>query len=599
MCGFFGIVFSEEKDELGRCLVQAARRLIYRGYDSVGCATVSESGLIELRKDAGKVEDVNRRLRLEEMRGIRGITQLRWATFGAPNAVNAQPHLGCRDDIVGAHNGNIVNTAQLREELKKEGHLIRGENDGEVVVHAVEKFYRLGSTLEESIRRAADLLRGDYACCITDSRENKMYTVKMGSSLYLGIGEGFICCSSDLPSILEFTRRIVPLNDGEYVVFNSESYEIRLIGSGRNVTRPPQISELSIEAAHKGGFPYFMLKEIHEQPEKAAALIGFLKETEHTEKFLQILRESSHIYFVGSGTSYHACLTASYFFNQIAGKAVTPVIAASFVEQYGNAVRENDAVVCVSQSGETKDLINVVNFCQQKKRGKILAVVNVLGSSLMFRSQAYLPLVSDLEVSVPATKTFVNQLLVLYYLARELGDHPASAGLEEIPALLRRSIEISEGPCRELASRLKLWQEFYCLGYGVHYGIALEGALKMKEVTYHHCEGMYSSEFKHGPLSCVVEGYPVIFVANPRDSGMIVSHMNEISCRGGFVTAISAECEDFKRNAHLLIPAPASDYLLSPFTCVVPLQLLAYYTATALDLDPDFPRNISKTLTVD
>jgi glucosamine--fructose-6-phosphate aminotransferase (isomerizing) len=532
------------------------------------------------------------------MQGLRGITQLRWATFGAPNAVNAQPHFGCGEDLVGAHNGNIVNTVQLREQLRKEGHLIRGENDGEVLVHAVEKFYRTGLPLEDSIRRAAAMLRGDYACCLTDSRENRMYTVKMGSSLYLGVGDGFICCSSDLPSILEFTRRIVPLQDGEYVSFTPGSYEIRRLQDGATVSRQPQMSELSIEAAHKGGFPYFMLKEIHEQPEKAAALIGFLKETERTDKFMRILKESSHIFFVGSGTSFHACLTASYFFNQMGGKAVTPVIAASFIEQYGKSVGENDAVVCVSQSGETKDLINVVNYCEMVKRGKILAVVNVLGSTLTFKSRAFLPLVSDLEVSVPATKTFVNQLLVLYYLARELGGR-SYPGLEEIPGLLRRSLEMSEGPCRELAERLRLWKEFYCLGYGLHYGLALEGALKMKEVTYHHCEGMYSSEFKHGPLSCVVEGYPVLFVSSPRDSRMVVSHMNEISCRGGFVTAISEECEDFRRNAHLLIPAPPSDYLLSPFACIVPLQLLAYHTATSLDLDPDFPRNISKTLTVD
>lgn len=608
MCGFFGITCAGQRPDLGRILVKAARRLIYRGYDSVGAAVVDEAGAITLRKDAGKVEEVNRRLDLESLQGVRGIVQLRWATFGVPNRANAQPHLGCDTGLVGAHNGNIINTIALRDELRGRGHEFRGENDGEVLVHAIEDCYAPGGPgddLERAVRAGCRTLKGDYACCVTDQKNNRLITVKMGSSLYLGVGENFTCCSSDLPSILEFTREIVPVQDGEYAVLTPDSYRLRRLADGSEVARATRHSDLSIEAASRGGFPHFMQKEIHQQPDKLKALLDYLDEAPQLEELLDLLERAPMRFLVGAGTSYHACVVGSGFFNQLAGLPAIPVMAGSFIDTFGESLGIQDALVCVSQSGETKDLINVVNYAGLHRKGQLVGLVNVMGSTLHMRARHHLPLACDLEVSVPATKTFVNQLLLLYVLALRLGERRGRpnqeyrAGLKGLPELVSATIEMVDQDCRELAGNLARVEEYYCLGYGINYGIALEGALKIKEVTYHHCEGMHSSEFKHGPLSAVGEGYPVLFATAPRDAGMVISHMNEVACRGGDVVVFSPPDHDLATNAGRLVAVPQAPYLLTPFLNVVPLQLLAYHISTTLGLDPDFPRNISKTLTVD
>jgi glucosamine--fructose-6-phosphate aminotransferase (isomerizing) len=542
---------------------------------------------------------------MEEMEGTRGIVQLRWATFGVASVANSQPHFDCDGDLVGAHNGNIINTLQLQEEYRSQGHAIRGENDGEMVVHVLEKHFDAAGDMEKAILQSAKVLKGDYACVITGRHENRMFTVKMGSSLYLGVGDDFICCSSDLPSILEFTRRVVPLYDGEFVTFTPREFQIKDIHSGVEIPREVTESPLTIEAAHKGGFPHFMLKEIHDQADKAGALISFLKETPTADDFVRHLDKTRTLYLVGSGTSYHACLTGAYFMNKIAGRAAVPVLAGSFIESYGRCVREEDALVLVSQSGETKDIINVLNYCERIGKGNILSLVNVIGSTLMLRSQAYLPLVCDVEVSVPATKTFMNQLILMYYLAVKLAERQGirkryfSDRLHALPRLLGDCIAAVDEPCRALAESLAAEEDMYCLGFGINHGIALEGALKIKEVTYHHCEGMYSSEFKHGPLSIVRAGYPVIFVTVPEDAHMVISHINEVGCREGRIIVISRDDESLRKIARDFIPVPDADYILSPFLDTVPLQLLAYHIGVMKGIDPDFPRNISKTLTVD
>ncbi len=285
MCGIFGIVYAEERDELGQVLVQAGRRLSYRGYDSVGCAAVGPDA-IELRKDVGKVDEVDARYRLSAMSGMRGITQLRWATFGRPSKVNAQPHFDCDEDMVGAHNGNVVNAPELKERLKAEGHIVRGDNDGEIVVHVLEKYYDLKRDFDMAVMLAARDLKGDYAYVVTHRDENVLYAAKNGSSLYVGVGEGFTCCSSDLPSILDLTRHIVVLEDGEYVMLRPDSYEIRSVVDGSVVRREPQVTPFSVENAEKGGFAHFMEKEIFEQPQKIRGLVEYCRESGRPASFL-------------------------------------------------------------------------------------------------------------------------------------------------------------------------------------------------------------------------------------------------------------------------------------------------------------------------
>jgi glucosamine--fructose-6-phosphate aminotransferase (isomerizing) len=576
MCGIFGIVFPEEKEDLGRIMVQAARSLTYRGYDSVGCAAFLVDGEIDLRKDIGRVEEVNQRYHLDEMRGIRGLVQLRWATFGVPAQRNAQPHFDCDGDLVGAHNGNVINTVSLQELFLAEGHTIRGENDGEVIVHAVERhFDRLGD-MKSAIQAATGDLKGDYAYVISQRQENAVYAVKMGSSLYLGVGEDFVCVSSDLPSILELTSNIVIIRDGEFVRFTYDHYQLFELHSGQPIERRPERSPHSKESASKGGYPHFMIKEIQEQPEKAANLIHYLEASKELQRFSETLRDAPRIFLVGSGTSYHACLVGSFYFNQLAGKTAIPVPAGAMIAQYGNSLRPDDVLLCVSQSGETKDVINVLNDCESRKRGKVLAFVNVLGSTLSLRSQLYLPLVSDLEISVPATKTFTNQLILFLAVANAMAGGKA-VDLNPIPELIRCTLEQTEPKIRTLAKELLSINDFYFLGFGLTYGIACEGALKTKEVVYNHCEGAYSSEFKHGPLAIVSPGYPVIFVSTSEDAGMVVSHINEVACRQGRVITIAPPQPLLEKCSGDYVTLPEQNPYYVPISAVLPLQLLAYY----------------------
>jgi len=595
MCGIFGIITLKPR-AIGRDLVAGGKRLSYRGYDSVGCAVLSD-GRIDLRKDVGKVDEVSRKLNFQEMYGERGLMQLRWATFGAPSKNNAQPHLDCDGDMVGAHNGNIVNTPQLREQFMREGHTIRSTNDGELCIHAVEKYYNKGCSMVESIIKAYDDLRGDYAFIIFNSKERKLYAVKKGSGLVVGVGKDEMYCSSDLPSLLPLTKKIIFINDGEIVSLSPKEARIFRISDGRETgARIVQYRE-SAEYAKKGGYEHFMLKEINEQPVVAEDLVELLDESKYVDRFLEIIEESSKVFLAGCGSSYHACLLGSYYFGNIGKKLVIPVVAPQFISQYGRTIDEKSCVVLVSQSGETKDVINAMNYAKGKT-DRILGVMNVIGSSLMNSSKVYLPLAAGYEVSVPATKTFLNQCVMFLYLAKKMGGESCK-DMKKLPPLIKKTINSTKEDCRRVAGYLKKWNELYCLGYGSTYGIANEGALKIKEITYSHCEGMYSSEFKHGPLSAVRRGYPVVFISSPKDTDVMVSHINEVTCRGGRAIAVAEESESMRRNVDELIELPHSGDYFSPILAAIPAQLIAYYMSVRRGIDPDFPRNLSKTITVD
>jgi glutamine---fructose-6-phosphate transaminase (isomerizing) len=520
MCGIFGIVLDKEQ-QLGPILIEAGRKLSYRGYDSVGCATIQEDGTIDLRKDVGKVDEVAERLGFTGMNGSRGILQLRWATFGAPSQVNAQPHLDSDGDMVGAHNGNVVNNVELRDQFAAEGMTVRSTNDGESCVHAVERYVDRGMTYIDSIRCAYQDLAGDYAFVIGRIREDRLYALKKGSGLVVGIGEGFTCLSSDLPSILPLTRKVVRMNDGEIVVLYPDRVELYRVSDGLPVERQPEVVEETMEAAQKGGYPHFMLKEIYEQPVVARELLHVLDNLTDLAWMAEQMMNARNLYLVGCGTSYHACLLGSVYMASLAGRAAIPVLAPQFIAQYGPTFSEEDVGIFVSQSGETKDVLNAVEAAQ-KYGMTIFGMVNVIGSSLTRVSERWLPLVCGYEISVPATKTFTNQVIAFLYLALSMGRKPANC-LEPLPELMEQTLEMVEPQVASLVEDLAAWDDLYSLGYGATYPIALEGALKLKEITYAHCEGMLSTEFKHGPLSAVHEGYPVLFTAGPNDVPLIVS----------------------------------------------------------------------------
>jgi len=596
MCGIFGIVVEEERP-LGQILVEAGQRLSYRGYDSVGCATIRDDGTVDLRKDVGKVDQVAARLEIPEMAGRRGIVQLRWATFGAPSQINAQPHLDSDGDLVGAHNGNVVNNVELRRQFIAEGMTVRSTNDGESCVHAVERYVDRGCDMVEAIRQAYHDLEGDYAFVIGKVGEDRLYAFKKGAGLTVGLVNGATCVSSDLPSILPLTRRILRVRDGEIVILQAGGAELRRVEDGAPIEREAEEVTESMETAVKGGYAHFMLKEIHEQPQVAGELIHLLGASPHVSPMVERMAAARHLYLVGCGTSFHACLLGAVYLARLAGRAAIPVLAPQFIPQYAPAVGPDDVGVFVSQSGETKDVLNAIEAARERGMG-IMGLVNVLGSSLMHESEHYLPLACGYEISVPATKTFTNQAVAFLFLALRMGRH-STGSIARLPDLLEETLAAVEPQVAALEPDLAHRDDLYCLGYGLTYPIALEGALKLKEVTYAHCEGILSTEFKHGPLSAVDAGYPVLFVAGPEDVPLLVSGINETTCRGGRAIAIGEEDPRLRANAHDLIVLPQAGPLFNPLLAVLPLQLLSYRLSLARGYDPDFPRNLSKTLTVD
>jgi len=595
MCGIFGIV-TEKEQPLGPILIEAARRLTYRGYDSVGVATL-KGKTIDLRKDTGRVDEVASRYRIAEMTGSRGIAQLRWATFGEPSQVNAQPHLDSDGDMVGAHNGNVVNNFELRQQFIAEGMTIRSQNDGESCVHAVERYINKGYEFLDAIRLAYGDLQGDYTFVIGRTDDDKLYAIKKGSGLVVGLGEGFNCLSSDLPSILPLTRKIVRIQDGEIITLWADRIELRSVKDGKIIHRDSEIVTESMDAVKKGGYPHFMMKEIHEQSQVAREVLHMLAGSQAVQGVLEKMRTARNLYFIGCGTSYHACLAGAIYFAQIAGRTVIPVVAPQFLPQYLSTVNYEDVGLFVSQSGETKDVLNALQAAETRGL-TAFGLANVIGSTLTKATVCTLPLCCGYEISVPATKTFTNQIVTFLYLAYRLAGQDTSL-LEQIPDLMDRTLELVGPQADSLALEINKWNDMYCLGYGATYPIALEGALKLKEITYAHCEGMLSTEFKHGPLSAVTDGFPVLFVAPPEDVPLIVSGINEVTCRGGRAIAIGEEDSRLRANASELIVLPKSTPQIAPLLAVLPLQMLSYHMSVGRGYDPDFPRNLSKTLTVD
>ena len=595
MCGIFGIVTATEQP-LGPILIEAARRLTYRGYDSVGAATIS-GAKIDLRKDTGRVDDVAAKYNLAEMSGTRGITQLRWATFGAPSQVNSQPHLDSDGDMVGAHNGNVVNNVELRQMFMDEGLIVRSQNDGESCVHAVERYVDRGLDFIEAIRRANDDLQGDYAYVIGRINDDKLYAIKKGSGLVVGIGEGFTCVSSDLPSILPLTRTIIRIQDGEIITLWADRVELHSVKDGSLIERAPEEITETMSAVQKGGYAHFMLKEIHEQPQVAREVLHMLAGSPDVQLVLDKMKQARNLYFIGCGTSYHACLAGAVYFARLAGRAVIPVIAPQFIPQYLPTVGPEDVGLFVSQSGETKDVLNAL-YAAEKQGMQCFGLANVIGSTLTKASVCSLPLCCGYEISVPATKTFTNQVVTFLYLAYRIAGRDTRA-LDAIPELMEQTIALTTPQVQAITPAVNAWEDCYSLGYGTTYPMALEGALKLKEITYSHCEGMLSTEFKHGPLSAITEGFPVLFAVGPEDVPVIVSGINEVTCRGGRAIAIGQENASLRANASDLIVLPDASPEISSLLSVLPLQLLSYYMSVARGYDPDFPRNLSKTLTVD
>jgi glucosamine--fructose-6-phosphate aminotransferase (isomerizing) len=608
MCGIFGCILKES--EAAPLIHASLKRLEYRGYDSVGIATISD-GKIFIKKDQGKIDEVHRILNLDDLPGNIGIGHTRWATHGAPLQVNSHPHTDCTGEIVVVHNGIIENFLELRAELQNIGHNFVSKTDTEVMAHLIEETQKQNPQLNftQAVLESLKRIEGSYAFAILSAREpDKIVCARNESPLVLGLNHNGVFCASDIPAFLEVTNKAVMVNNGELVVLTAGGYEIRKISDNSPVTREPITIDWTPEMAVKQGYPHFMIKEIHEQPE---TLRNTLRIQDHYLDLLTtFLDRASEVFLVACGTSYHACLAASYMFSKLAFLPTYPVYASEFVEQCGKSVNIDSTILAVSQSGETADTIAAVT-CAQQRAATILSLTNVIGSTLTRISRVYIGTQAGPEIGVAATKTFTSQLSVLAQLALKLAKKRGKVSqdemdvieekLDRLPDYVNTIVNTQEQKIKAIAKKYVDSKVFFFLGRGISTATASEGRLKLMEIAYIPSIAFPAGESKHGPISLVENGFPVVFVC-PQDDchRTVIGNIMEMKARGAHIIAIVEEGDrEIQSLADDYIEVPKGiPSVLTPIPFAVPLQLLAYYTALEKGFDPDMPRNLAKSVTV-
>jgi glucosamine--fructose-6-phosphate aminotransferase (isomerizing) len=608
MCGIFGCILSEGT---AAPLIHASlKRLEYRGYDSVGVATIQD-GKLYVKKDQGKIDDVHRLLNLDDLPGNLGIGHTRWATHGAPLKVNAHPHSDCSGNLVVVHNGIIENFSELKLELENSGHKFVSKTDTEVIAHLIEEKIKKDHQLDfaTAVREAVKKLDGSYALAVISTMEPEtIICARNESPLVLGISENGIYFASDIPAFLPVTNRVVFIEDGEIVRLLATGYEIRNFADSSVIARKPKAVDWTPEMAVKQGYPHFMLKEIHEQP---ATLRNTLRLQEHYLDLIStFLDRAQEVFLVACGTSYHACLAASYMFSKLAFLPTYPVFASEFLEQHGKSVNIDSTILAVSQSGETADTLAAVT-CAQQRAATVLGLTNVIGSTLTRVSRVYIGQQSGPEIGVAATKTFTSQLSVLAQLALRLSKKRGKISqdemdfiaerLEQLPDVVENIVQNQEAKVRQIAQKYKDSRMFFFLGRGISTATAYEGRLKLMEIAYVPSIAFPAGESKHGPISLVEEGFPVVFIcARDGTRKTLVSNIMEMKARGASIIAIMEEGdEEIKALSDDFIEVPKGiPEVLSPIPFAIPLQLLAYYVAVQKGYNPDMPRNLAKCVTV-
>jgi glutamine---fructose-6-phosphate transaminase (isomerizing) len=618
VCGIVGYIGAKKVVPL---ILDGLKRLEYRGYDSAGIAVVAQNGKLDIRRASGKLRNLEETIRLSPLDGTYGIGHTRWATHGRPTEENAHPHRDCSGDIVVVHNGIIENYLDLKQQLAAEGHKFVTETDTEVIAHLVEK-HSNGVPLEESVRKAVAQLAGVYALAIISTRDpHKIVAARNGPPAVIGLGQDEYFVASDIPAVLYHTRDVFFLADGDLAVITPQG--VRLLDfEGRAIQRPVQHITWDPIMAEKGGFKHFMQKEIFEQPRAVRdTLLGrmslesgkvFLDEMSITEAEFQAFRD---IKVVACGTSWHAALAGKFMIERLAGLPVEVDYGSEF--RYRDPiVDERTLVVLISQSGETADTLAAQR--EAKQRGaKTLAICNVVGSMITREASGTLPTHAGPEIGVASTKAFTAQLAALALLALYLGQVRGRLAAEEAKKML---LELARLPQKmetvlgrdeeieELARQLFRHTDFLYLGRGIHYPMALEGALKLKEISYIHAEGYPAGEMKHGPNALIDENLPVVVIATRDEAdpaSMVryektVSNIREVKSRDGIVISVVTEGDRLAREASdHVIEVPAAPELALPILEVVPLQLLAYHIAVRRGCDVDQPRNLAKSVTVE
>ncbi|HVX38789.1 MAG TPA: glutamine--fructose-6-phosphate transaminase (isomerizing) [Gemmatimonadaceae bacterium] len=610
MCGIVGYVGRRGATGL---LIEGLKRLEYRGYDSAGIAMSNGHGL-ETRKAKGKISTLESVVNGSPIHGSVGIAHTRWATHGAPNECNAHPHTDCTNTIAVVHNGIIENFGALRTMLQKQGHTFKSETDTEVLAHLIEAAMDGQDPLEDAVIDALNLVEGTYGIAVISSRDpDKIVCARKGSPLLIGLGEGEFYVASDVAAILQHTRQVVYLDDGEMGVLTPKGYEV-LDLNARRIKKGVSRIDWSLDEIEKGGFDHFMLKEIFEQPQTIQnTMRGRLVVEEGFSKLggLNLTKEQlqsiDQIIITACGTSWHSGLIGELYIEENARIQTETEYASEF--RYRNPiVSDNSLCIVISQSGETADTLAAMR--EAKRRGaKTLGLVNVVGSTIAREDDGGIYLHAGPEIGVASTKAFTSQVIALALFTLKLarlrnmsvvkGREIAEAMLalpDQIQSILDRASEIEA-----IAERFKDATNFLYLGRGYNFPVALEGALKLKEISYIHAEGYPAAEMKHGPIALIDEEMPVVFVA-PHDSVFekVVSNIQEVKARGGKVICITSQHEEVLEGMiDYEIRIPQTIDMLYPILTVIPLQLLAYYIAVKRGLNVDQPRNLAKSVTVE
>jgi len=612
MCGIVGYIGPREAYPI---LINGMKRLEYRGYDSAGVALLN--GSLRVLKKEGKVSVLEESSLGTDVKGTVGIGHTRWATHGVPCDKNAHPHLSQSGNIAIIHNGIIENYNSLKKELLKLGYSFQSDTDTEVLVNLIEDIQKEDKlSIEEAVRVALNEVIGAYAIVVIDKREpDKLVAARKGSPLVIGIGKDEFFIASDASPIIEYTNNVVYLNDEEFAVLNRNGVlDIKTLG---NIQKSPYVQklEMDLEMIEKGGYEHFMLKEIYEQPQvildcmrgRMNAEQGWIKLGGITEYAARI-NNAKRIIITACGTSWHSGLIAEYLIEELARVPVEVEYASEF--RYRNPiVNEKDVVIAISQSGETADTLAAIELAKGRQ-ALIYGICNVIGSSIARASHAGSYTHAGPEIGVASTKAFSAQVTILTLLALQLAQAKGTISqsrlrqilyeLEQIPSKITEALETND-KIKEIAARYKDAHNFLYLGRGLSFPIALEGALKLKEISYIHAEGYPAAEMKHGPIALIDENMPVVFIAtNMSAHEKIISNIQEVKARKGKVIAIVNKGDsEIKSLADELIELPETDDLLSPLVSIVPLQLLSYHIALMRGCNVDQPRNLAKSVTVE
>jgi len=581
MCGIIGVI--SKTDKAGLIAYEGLKTLDYRGYDSWGLAVSSKD--IKIYKKTGKITSLPRTM----LNGSLAIGHTRWATHGKISVRNAHPHVSQNGKIVVVHNGIVENFSELKEFLKKQGFSFATDTDTEVIPHLIEFYLRKGFPIREAVRRALLHIDGNYAILAIAKGSNSIIGARKGLPLIAGISDDAFLLASDLNAIVKHSNKVLFIKDSELVELSSDikSFEIATGLETKNRLKP---LKLNFQSASKGCFEHYMLKEIHEAG--VAMRNASIQPKGILEKTASAIKNAKRVFIIGCGTSYHAALLGNYLFNKIAMRYVTPVLASEF-SNYLNVVDKKTAIIALSQSGETADVLDAVRAAKNKG-AKIISLVNVVGSSLTMMSNITLMMNAGPEIGVASTKNYIAQLSLLYLLANTLVENTEGAkkDIEKESCLVEELIKMNEQKAKSLAKRFRNAKSLFVIGKNENAVTALEGALKIKEVSYIHAEGFPAAELKHGTIALIEKGIPVIVIcADNKDEAL--SSACEVKARGAEVIGISTQ------NNHVFdhffkIPQGKLHFIFS----VIPLQLLAYYLAIMRKNDPDKPRNLAKSVTV-